>query len=571
MRIERVDNLPIIITWLLRMHIHTFIDAIWSRHGNWQGLSYGQLALLFVAYIIHRRTHRLMSMESWLNDHRAVIASLTDWMIGDKEATDDRLGLLLTALGENEDGGVQLQQQLGQHLIQAFALPTEVARYDTSSFSVHHAVPETGEAAHKLLRFGHSKDNRPGQLQFKQGLGVIDPAGVPLLGHTLSGEQADDGLYLPAWRQMRQILGRPDFLFVADCKAAAKETRAAIANRGGLYLFPLPMTGETPQWLREQIGQAQTEEIVLAEVVDKFGQPKRVGQGFVVLRQMSHTMAHDLPFIWQEQWFVSQSASLAKKQQAGLERRVARTAEELRHLRPNPNETAAMLEERVAQTLAKRNVASYFDVKVLETIQIRKRYLQKGRPGPQSPYELEAQSRLSLLVVRQEEEIEQARQQAGWRIHVTNATPTQMSLTQSVRYYRDEWLVENGFHRFKNGSLPTLPLALRIPERIRGLMLLLLVALQALTLLEFVAKRSLLEHQQGIAGLVPGNPKMKTDRPSAERLLAAFDKFHLLLMETETSVSATLVETLTPLQERILALLHLPTSIYELDFSHAPP
>jgi transposase len=282
-------------------------------------------------------------------------------------------------------------------------------------------------------------------------------------------------------------------------------------------------------------------------------------------------MAHDLPFIWQEQWFVSQSASLAKKQQAGLERRLTRTAEELRRLRPNPDETAAMLDERVAQILAKRNVASYFDVKVLETIQIRKRYLQKGRPGPQSLYELEAQSRLSLLVVRQEEEIEQARQQAGWRIHVTNATPTQMSLTQSVRYYRDEWLVENGFHRFKNGSLPTLPLALRIPERIRGLMLLLLVALQALTLLEFVAKRSLLEQQQAIAGLVPGNPKMKTDRPSAERLLAAFDKFHLLFMETETSVSATLVETLTPLQERILALLHLPTSIYELDFSHAPP
>jgi len=378
-------------------------------------------------------------------------------------------------------------------------------------------------------------------------------------------------LYLPAWWQMRQILGRPDFLFVADCKAAAKETRAAIANRGGLYLFPLPMTGETPQWLREQIGQAQTEEIVLAEVVDKFGQPKRVGQGFVVLRQISHTLAHDLSFTWQEQWFVSQSASLAKKQQAGLERRVARTAEELQRLRPNPDETAAMLDERVAQILAKRNVASYFDVKVQETIQIRKRYLQKGRPGPLSPYELEAQSRLSLLVACQEEAIEQARQQAGWRIHVTNARPTQMSLTQSVRYYRDEWLVENGFHRFKNGSLPTLPLALRIPERIRGLMLLLLIALQALTLLEFVAKRSLLEQQQAIAGLVPGNPKMKTDHPSAERLLAAFDKFHLLFMETETSVSATLVETLTPLQERILALLHLPTSIYELDFSHAPP
>jgi transposase len=70
-------------------------------------------------------------------------------------------------------------------------------------------------------------------------------------------------------------------------------------------------------------------------------------------------------------------------------------------------------------------------------------------------------------------------------------------------------LVENGCHRFKNGSLPALPLALRMPERIRGLMLLLLVALQTVTLLEFVVKQSLSEHQETIADLVPGNPKRK--------------------------------------------------------------
>ena len=92
------------------MQVHTIIDTIWPRHGNWQGLSYGQLALLFVAYVIHRRTHRLMSMESWLNDHRVVIRQLTGWPLGEKEATDDRLGLLLTALGEDEGPGVRLQQ-----------------------------------------------------------------------------------------------------------------------------------------------------------------------------------------------------------------------------------------------------------------------------------------------------------------------------------------------------------------------------------------------------------------------------------------------------------------------------
>lgn len=571
MRIERVDNLPIIITWLLRMRVNSIIDSLWQPHGKWQGLSYGQLALLFVAYIIHRRTHQLMGMENWLNDHRTVIASLTGWTIGEKEATDDRLGILLTTLGEDEAQAVKLQKEMSQRVIQAFDLPTEVARYDTSSFSVHHAVPEAGEAPHQLLWFGHSKDKRPDLLQFKQGLGTLDPAGVPLVTHTLSGKTADDGLYLPAWWQIRQILGRNNFLMVADSKAAAIATRAAIASRGGCYLFPLPMTGQTPAWLREQVAQATVETITLPEVEDEKGQPKRVGEGFVVSRLMEHELSPNLSHTWQEQWFVTQSDSLRKKQQAGLQRRLTRTSQELESLRPKQDETELTFSERAAKVLVKRDVAAYFDVKVQETICIRKRYLKKGRPGPQTPYELETASQLNLVVTRQEEAIEAAMQLAGWRIHVSNATAEEMSLVQSVRYYRDEWLVEHGFHRFKNGSLPALPLYLRLPERIRGLMLLLFIALQALTLVEFVAKRSLADTNETIAGLVPGNPKMKTDRPSAERLLAAFGQFHLLIRESETAVSVTLVEALTPLQKRILALLHLPTSIYDLDFASTPP
>lgn len=61
----------------------------------------------------------------------------------------------------------------------------------------------------------------------------------------------------------------------------------------------------------------------------------------------------------------------------------------------------------------------------------------------------------------------------GWRIYVTNTDADMMTLNQSSQYYRDEYLVERGFHRFKKGSIPALPVFLQIPERIMGLMLLL--------------------------------------------------------------------------------------------------
>jgi hypothetical protein len=66
-----------------------------------------------------------------------------------------------------------------------------------------------------------------------------------------------------------------------------------------------------------------------------------------------------------------------------------------------------------------------------------------------------------------------------------------------------------------------------------------------------------------LAGLVPGNPKMKTARPSAERLLARFDNLHLMVTFNETHIEGEIVETLTSLQQRILDLLGVPETIYD--------
>lgn len=100
-------------------------------------------------------------------------------------------------------------------------------------------------------------------------------------------------------------------------------------------------------------------------------------------------------------------------------------------------------------------------------------------------------------------------------------------------------------------------------------MLLLMIALQALTLLEFVAQRALAEREESVVRLVPGNPKMETARPIGERILAQFDHLHLSIEETETEIVGHLVESLTPLQRRLLDPLNIPESVYDLNFSQA--
>jgi len=220
-KIERVDTIPLIISILMKMGVQQVIDSIFIPHGNWSGLSYGQLAVLFVTYVLHSLTHRFSGMESWANRHKMVIERATGWQIGEKDATDDRLGRLSEVLGENDEAISEYQLQMGQSIIIAYQLPTQIARYDTTSFNVYH------DAKNGILEFGRGKDYRPA---------ALGPAGVPILSETLSGNRADDPCYLPAWWRMVKTIGHPDFLFIADCKAAPQETRAAIDHEKGYYL-----------------------------------------------------------------------------------------------------------------------------------------------------------------------------------------------------------------------------------------------------------------------------------------------------------------------------------------------
>jgi hypothetical protein len=85
--------------------------------------------------------------------------------------------------------------------------------------------------------------------------------------------------------------------------------------------------------------------------------------------------------------------------------------------------------------------------------------------------------------------------------------------------------------------------------------------LRVLTLLEFVGRRQLAAEGTKLAGLYAGNPKRATDRPTAERLLEAFEDITLTIVkgpqQTERYVTA-----LSPLQRRILEMLDFSSALY---------
>ena len=188
------------------------------------------------------------------------------------------------------------------------------------------------------------------------------------------------------------------------------------------------------------------------------------------------------------------------------------------------------------------------------------RYINKGRPTAHSPMTQATEIQLQLQIACQPNAIKEAEQLAGWRLYVTNAPVERLSLKAAIVYYRDQWIVERGFHRFKRGQLPALPIYFQNQDRIVGLMFLLTLALRLFTLMEFVVRLALATAQEKLSGLYDGNPLRATERPSAEQLLKAFDNITLYLLP-DTSLFVT---TLSALHRQILSLLKLPESIYYL-------
>jgi transposase len=540
------------------MKVAPIIDEyLASPHGNRKGLSYGELAVLLLTYIVSEADHRICCLEKWVSEHQKSLEGTTGWEIREKEATDDRCGDLLRTLGRTQNL-TQMEMSLSQYLVKAYELPTEKARSDTSSFSVYHQISEDQEES-SLLKFGYSKDKRPDLRQYRQMLATLDPLGMPLLGATLVGNETDDSDYLPTWRNMTKIIGHEDFLYLADSKASTWENRAKINAEGGIYCFPLAMTQPRPKLLADWVKHPVTEVIKIFKTDQRESEPQEIGLGFEVpLGNIWIDPETEKRYQWDERWLAVQSKPLAFRQVKGLESRLVKGEKALLSLHKRPGKDEKILEQKLLDILKTHRLTKYIKYTIEKKITYDKVYKGRGSRSEESSYHRVRQITLILHYARSSEEIESFKTLAGWRLYVTNAASERLSLTEAVEAYKEQWQPEQGFHRFKKGRLGALPIYFRDEEKIKGLMFLLTIALKVFTLMEFVVRRQLHQLSSSLAGLYEGNPKRTTDRPTAEKMLKAFSNLTLYIhLDGQREISC-----LNHVQQQILRLMNVPESIY---------
>lgn len=560
---ERLDDLPLALGLLDRMGIAPVVDThLGVGHGNRQGLSYGQLAQGFSARIIMLQDHRLLPVEAWSQEHQAVLSQLLDGPVGAKDFSDDRLADLVYALGSAPtETREAIETELGQHLVRAYQLPTEVGRADTTSVSVYH---DRAEGAEGLLQFGKSKDHRPDLRQYVQALGTLDPAGIPLVSETLNGNTGDPPVYLPVWRRMVKVIGHADWLFVGDSKLHSAQNIAEIHRAGGYLLTPLQMTGHMPEHFAAWLDQ-RPKHLTSVTLPDAKGSRRRVGRGYEVAHTLTWADPHtgevvNVPL----RVFMVQRDQFKEKQIQDLHRRLTRTEAALNELKGQRCDTPAActdLETQAQALLAEYDVADYLSVQVHWQEQHIEKLIGGGRPGPNRRIRVIRYQVAQVSSRRKPAQIEAYEAAAGWRAYATNAPRSRLTLQQAVEKYAGQWQPERGFGRLKGDWLNVAPIFLRTDEHIRGLMFILGLVLRAFTLIEFVVRRELQAQHDSLAGLYEGTPHKVTDRPTTERLLKAFEGITLLRIRIGHKVRYQL-SGFSKLHRRILQLLGLPVSLY---------
>ena len=560
---ERGDDVVLLLGQLVKMGLPEILDRHIPRHWTQRGLSWGWTAVIWLAYIITEGDHRKVSVETYLKGMHHTLSHLTAQVIEPLDFSDDRLSHLLKHLSKPTYWH-QIERDLNARSIEVYPLPQDVIRCDATTVSGDHEVTTEG-----LLQFGHSKDD-PTRPQIKVMIGALDPMGMPLATDVVSGERAEDGLYLPIIERIRTGLQTAGLLFVGDCKMSALDTRAYLARHHDWYLSPLPLTGATAEameaWITTGVRKGEAGELERIWRTNDRGHEVLAAEGYEVERTCG---APDGDLEWRERVLVVRSPMHAAHQAAGLEKRLCHAETQLTALTPPRGRgkrqitDEATLVEAIARVLTAHRVDGLLSVAWEKQVEQTTHYVGRGRGSLNREKRVIQKTRYHIThIARQEDTIAARRQRFGWKAFVTNAGPKRLSLQDAVLGYRNEYRVERIFHRLKS-RVHIAPLFVKLNDQIEGLTYLLTLGVRVLTVMEFVLRRSLQNDHAKLPSLHPENKTKMTDTPTAERLLKAFANVSLTIIQN--AAGEDILRRLTPLsglQKDILQRLGLDAALY---------
>lgn len=561
---ERIDDIPLLLEVMVQMELAKILDNHIPVHWKQRDLSWGWTAVIWLSYILTEGDHRKSSVEEYIRETQITLREVTGQEIDPVDFTTDRLANLLTYLSR-EAAWKTIEQELNERSIEVYELPTKVVRVDATTVSGYH---QGGEES--LFQFGHSKDD-PKLRQIKLMTGSLDPLGMPLATDVVSGEKADDGLYIPVIDRIHMAVQKVGVLYCGDCKISALETRSHIKELGNHYLCPLPLTGKTADemegWIREGIAKQSREELQGIYRTNAQGKRELIARGYEFEREQNR-INEEKVVRWKERVFILQSLNYASQQEKGLERRIETARQKLMDLTPPKGRgkrqvtEEATLKSLIEKILKAHKVEELLEIDYEKQVDRKTKYIGKGRGSENRPQQVIESVRYQIRSVnRLEQPIARIKKTFGWKAYVTDVGKERLNLETATLCYRKEYRVERIFHRLKS-RLNIAPLFVRRNDQIVGMSHLLMLGIRILTLIEFVIRRSLKQDKVSLKGLSVENPKQITETPTVERILKVFSNVSLTIIHSDGQQIRHLTP-LSDLQKEILERLGIELGLYQ--------
>jgi transposase len=497
------------------------------------------------------------AMGEWAGTYSSDLLGLNESEVAG--LNDDRVGRMLTRLFDADRASLLTGVVLG--MVRTFDIDCSQLHNDSTSITLSGVdYPEATTRGNQPVpqpAFGHNKDHRPDLLQLLYILTISADGAVPIAYRVESGNTNDDVTHVPTWDQLRELVGREDFLYVADCKLASAKAMAHIDANHGRFVTVLPANRNEVTWFTNWIqDHVPTWAEARRRPARRHGDPDEVWQTF------ESPLPSDAGYrvIWVHS--NSKQARDAATREAHIEAALcALDALSLKLAGPRCRmKSVVAVETAVADALLKSGATRYFATHVDEVSSDDFRQARKGRPGPDTRYAKTTKVRFALsFAVRTDAVSADAKSDGMFPLITNDRVMTPGDVLDAYKYQPN---LERRHAQLK-GHQQVAPVYLKDPVRIEGLLCCHFFALIVQALIEREIHTAMKAANTTAIALYPELRDCVS--PSAERILEIFAGISRhVLRDGDGQVLKIFEPKLDRLQLQVLELLGIPQSAYIL-------
>lgn len=462
--------------------------------------------------------------------------------------SDDVIARALDRLFEADRASLMTRIVLAA--IQNYGIDTSQIHQDTTSVKVTGAYARQNPKAVKLAR-GHSKDHRPDLKQLVYELSVTRDGAIPMLVKSHDGNRTDDTVHWDNWQTLRGVLGRSDFLYVADSKACVSKVLLNIDRSQGRFVTILPRTRSEVVQFSEK---AHTSLVRWEKVVARRSQKSGKIDLFEVASGL-HQMREGFRVFW------FRSSEKARRDLSVREEKISLAIDHIHSLadpkrKKRPRTEKAM--RRKADAIINRfGVADWITAEVALERAEKFKQVRRGRSTGDSMYRRVVYWVPSIDCSRNEAAISAASAMDGIFPLTTN---TDLNALVVLKAYKYQPKLERR-HALLKSSLQVAPVFLKKNDRIEALMFVYFLAQLVCALVERQLKKAMYEKDIKQIQILPEDRPSTT--PTAEQILRTFStRARHLIMAKNGKLLQTFTDPLTPAQKQVLDLLSITTTAY---------